>query len=155
MATRSFISIKHKDNTYSGVYCHWDGSPDWNGKILKEDYQARSKVVDLIDGGDMSSLKTKQTWDSQPVYEVDENGEQTFTTVKDENGLSVYTNERDPQPLYYHERGETDDDTIYPKHFKTYQQLYKYASGCCCEFIYTFDDTVGEDQPWWSFCGVN
>jgi len=59
MGTRSFITIKHKDNTYSGVYCHWDGYPEWNGEILKKDYQARSKVVDLIDGGDMSSLTSK------------------------------------------------------------------------------------------------
>ena len=137
MGTRSFITIKHKDNTYSGVYCHWNGYPDWNGKILTKDYQARSKVVDLIDGGDMSCLKTNQTWDST----LDENDN--------------YTNTREEQPLYYYERGETDDNTVYPKHFKTHQQMYKYAKNCCCEYIYTFDDTVGEDQPWWSFCGVN
>lgn len=133
MGTRSFISIKHKDNTYSGVYCHWDGSPDHNGKILKEDYQARSKVVDLIDGGDMSSLKTNTTWDS---------------TFKEDS----YTNTREAQPLYYYERGDEDVD---PKHFKTYKQMYKYAKDCWCEFIYTFDDTVGVDQPSWSYCGVN
>lgn len=137
MGTRSFITIKHKDNTYSGVYCHWNGYPDWNGKILTKDYQARSKVVDLIDGGDMSSLKTNQTWSST----LDENDN--------------YTNTREEQPLYYYERGETDDDTVYPKHFKTHQQMYKYAKNCCCEYIYTFDDTVGEDQPWWSYCGVD
>jgi hypothetical protein len=136
MGTRSFISIKHKDNTYSGVYCHWDGYPEWNGKILKEDYQARSKVVDLIDGGDISSLKTKTTWDS--------------AFVNDE-----YNNTREEQPLYYYERGETDENIIYPKHFKNYQQMYKYAKNSDCDFIYIFDDTVGEDQPWWSFCGVN
>jgi len=136
MGTRSFITIKHKDNTYSGVYCHWDGSPDHNGKILRDDYQARSKVVDLIDGGDMSSLKTKTTWES---------------SFQDDD----YDNTREEQPLYYYERGETDEHTIYPKHFKTHQQMYKYAKNCCCEFIYTFDDTVGVDQPWWSFCGVN
>jgi len=137
MGTRSFITIKHKDNTYSGVYCHWDGYPDWNGKILTKDYQARSKVVDLIDGGDMSSLKTNQTWSS---------------TLDDNNN---YTNTREEQPLYYYERGETDDNTVYPKHFKTHQQMYKYAKDCNCEYIYTFDDTVGKDQPWWSYCGVD
>lgn len=137
MGTRSFISIKHQDNTYSGVYCHWDGYPDWNGKILTKDYQARSKVVDLIDGGDMSSLKTKTTWES--------------TLIDGDN----YTNTREEQPLYYHERGETNENMIYPKHFKNYQQMYKYAMNCGCEYIYTFDDTVGEDQPWWSYCGVN
>ena len=136
MGTRSFITIKHKDNTYSGVYCHWDGSVEHNGKILKEDYQARSKVVDLIDGGDMSSLKTNTTWES---------------TFKEDS----YTNTREEQPLYYYERGDTDEDSVYPKHFKTHQQMYKYAKGCDCEYIYTFDDTVGVDQPWWSYCGVN
>ena len=136
MGTRSFITIKHKDNTYSGVYCHWDGYVEHNGKILKEDYQARSKVVDLIDGGDMSSLKTNTTWES---------------TFKQD----AYTNTREEQPLYYFERGETDEDIIYPKHFTNHQKMYKYAKNCGCEFIYTFDDTVGEDQPWWSFCGVN
>jgi hypothetical protein len=136
MGTRSFITIKHKDNTYSGVYCHWDGSVEHNGKILKEDYQARSKVVDLIDGGDMSSFKTNTTWES---------------TFKED----AYTNTREEQPLYYYERGDIDDDSVYPKHFKNHQQMYKYAKNCGCEYIYTFDDTVGEDQPWWSFCGVN
>jgi hypothetical protein len=149
MGTRSFITIKHKDNTYSGVYCHWDGYPEWNGEILKKDYQARSKVVDLIDGGDISSLKTTSTWDSELMK--DENG----NYINNEDGTHKYTNTRDAQPLYYYERGETDEGTIYPKHFKTHQQMYKYAKDCCCEFIYTFDDTVGEDQPWWSFCGVN
>ena len=136
MGTHSFNTIKHKDNTYSGVYCHWDGSVEHNGKILKEDYQARSKVVDLIDGGDMSSLKTNTTWES---------------TFKEDS----YTNTREEQPLYYYERGDTDEDSVYPKHFKNHQQMYKYAKNCGCEFIYTFDDTVGVDQPWWSYCGVN
>jgi len=151
MATRSLIAIKHKDNTYSGVYCHWDGYVEHNGKILKEDYQDRAKVVELIDGGDISSLKTNQTWDSKPVYEVDENGEETFTTVKDETGMSVYSNTREPQPLYYYERGDADVD---PKHFKNHQKMYKYAKDCGCEFLYTFDDSE-VDQPKWSYCGVN
>ncbi len=132
MGTRSFITIKHKDNTYSGVYCHWDGSVEHNGKILKEDYQARSKVVDLIDGGDMSSLKTNTTWES---------------TFKED----AYTNTRESQPLYYYERGDEDVD---PKHFKNHQQMYKYAKNCGCEFLYTFDDSE-VDQPKWSYCGVN
>lgn len=131
MGTRSFISIKHKDNTYSGVYCHWDGYPEHNGKILLEDYQDRAKVVDLIDGGDISSLKTNTTWES---------------TFKDDS----YTNTRESQPLYYSERG---DDDVDPRHFKTYKQMCKYAKGCGCEFLYIFDDSV-EDQPKWSFCGV-
>jgi hypothetical protein len=132
MATRSFISIKHKDNTYSGVYCHWDGYVENNGKILKEDYQDRVKVVELIDGGDISSLKTQTTWES---------------TYKDDS----YTNTREPQPLYYYERGDQDVD---PKHFKTHQKMYKYAKDCGCEFLYTYDDSE-VDQPKWSYCGIN
>ena len=132
MATRSFISIKHKDNTYSGVYCHWDGYVENNGKILKEDYQDRTNVVELIDGGDISSLKTNTTWES---------------TYKDDN----YTNTREPQPLYYYERGDEDVD---PKHFKTHKQMYKYAKDCGCEFLYTYEDSE-VDQPKWSYCGIN
>jgi len=148
MATRGFISIKHKDNTYSGVYLHWDSYPDFAGNILKKDYQARSKVIDLIDGGDISSLKTTQTWDS--ILMKDENGDH----IKNEDGTNKYSNTREEQPLYYHERGETDEDIIYPKHFKNHQQLYKYAKESGCEYLYTFDD-VELEQPFWSFCGVN
>jgi hypothetical protein len=79
MATRSRIGIELSDHSVLSVYCHWDGYPDHNGKILMEDYQNREDVQDLIDGGGISSLRTTEDWNQ---------------------------NERDSQPLYYTERGE-------------------------------------------------
>lgn len=63
MSTRSYIVIerKKKDGTkwYEGIYCHHDGYPSWNGRILQENYQDRKLVEELIRLGDMSSLKEK------------------------------------------------------------------------------------------------
>ena len=73
MGTRSFITIKHKDNTYSGVYCHWDGYPEWLGRILKTHYNGKSLVSELIDGGDMSSCWTDERWDDSGVVGVSNN----------------------------------------------------------------------------------
>lgn len=67
MATRSFIALKHSDDTFSGVYCHWDGYPEHNGKVLRDEYTDRNKIVDLLDGGDISSLKTDHDWDRNPM----------------------------------------------------------------------------------------
>jgi hypothetical protein len=56
MSTRSTIGIENEDGTVSSVYCHWDGYPSYNGKILVDHYQDRKKVKSLIDLGDISSL---------------------------------------------------------------------------------------------------
>ena len=57
MATRSMIAIEKRVGVYDSCYCHFDGYPTHNGKILKENYNNEQLVVDLIAGGDMSALK--------------------------------------------------------------------------------------------------
>jgi hypothetical protein len=56
MSTRSAIIIENEDGTAEGIYCHSDGYPGWNGKILLEHYQDEAKVRALIALGDISSL---------------------------------------------------------------------------------------------------
>lgn len=56
MATRSRIGIENEDGTVSSVYCHWDGYPDNNGKILLSNYTDREKAEELIALGSISSL---------------------------------------------------------------------------------------------------
>jgi hypothetical protein len=57
MATRSTIWIKNDDNeTYDGIYCHWDGYLENNGVLLVENYQDKDKVRKLIELGSISSL---------------------------------------------------------------------------------------------------
>ena len=56
MGTRSRIGIELPDGKVMSVYCHWDGYPSYNGKILLEHYQNADKVMQLISNGDMSTL---------------------------------------------------------------------------------------------------
>jgi hypothetical protein len=65
MSTRSRIGIQLKNDSILSVYHHWDGYPEWLGRILKTHYNSRDKVAELIDGGDMSTC-----WDenNQPEY---------------------------------------------------------------------------------------
>jgi hypothetical protein len=65
MATRSRIGIQLSDESVLSVYHHWDGYPEWLGRILKTHYNTKDKVAELIDGGDMSTC-----WDeeNQPEY---------------------------------------------------------------------------------------
>jgi hypothetical protein len=55
MATRSRIGIELSDGSILSAYHHWDGYPEWLGRILKTHYNTKDKVAELIDGGDMSS----------------------------------------------------------------------------------------------------
>ena len=89
MATRSRIGIQLKDNSVLSVYHHWDGYPEWLGRILTTHYNSRDKVAELIDGGDMSTCWTNERWGG-----VNEYGGQ----MKEE------TSEYGPQ--YYSQRGE-------------------------------------------------
>ena len=58
MGTRSRIGIQLKDDSILSVYHHWDGYPEWLGRILKTHYNSRDLASELIDGGDMSSCWT-------------------------------------------------------------------------------------------------
>jgi hypothetical protein len=55
MATRSRIGIELADGSILSAYHHWDGYPEWLGRILNTHYNTRDKVAKLIDGGDMSN----------------------------------------------------------------------------------------------------
>jgi hypothetical protein len=56
MATRSRIAIEDQDGSVRSIYCHWDGYPSNNGRILLDNYKTREKVEALIALGSISSL---------------------------------------------------------------------------------------------------
>jgi hypothetical protein len=56
MATRSTIAKVERDGSVTSIYCHWDGYPANNGKLLLENYQDEQVVNDLLAGGSLSSL---------------------------------------------------------------------------------------------------
>ena len=59
MATRSYIAMKIGEDTYKGVYCHYDGYLDYNGLMLYEQYNTKERVEELISLGNISSLHEK------------------------------------------------------------------------------------------------
>lgn len=65
MATRSRIGLELADGSILSAYSHWDGYPEWMGRILRTHYNTKEKVAELIDGGDMSSPWTEDRWNSE------------------------------------------------------------------------------------------
>ncbi len=126
MGTRSRIGIEMADHSVVSVYCHWDGYPEHNGKILVEHYQNRDDVQDLIDGGSMSTLRTRGKWNSSALR--DENGE----WISDAAGYLMYDDDREPQPLYYSERGE-EVEVLH----STFDQFV--SDNCGEEYAYLYD----------------
>lgn len=59
MATRSRISIQNDNGTIDSIYCHWDGYPSYNGRLLLKYYSNEEKIRELIALGNISSLKEK------------------------------------------------------------------------------------------------
>lgn len=115
------------DHTVVSVYCHYEGYVSHNGKILVEHYQNRDDVQELIDGGSMSSLRTRGTWNHDTALR-DENGEY----IHDAAGHLMYENDREPQPQYHSERGEEVE--------VLHTSFDEFVNGNCGEeYAYLFD----------------
>jgi len=56
MSTRSMILMRYPDGKVTSAYCHWDGYPSHNGRILLDHYKTKRKVAKLLSEGDMSYL---------------------------------------------------------------------------------------------------
>ena len=67
MATRSRIGLQLADGAILSVYHHWDGYPQWLGVTLREKFNTREKVAELIDGGDISCCDSDSDWDLNKV----------------------------------------------------------------------------------------
>jgi len=64
MATRARIGLELADGSVLSVYHHWDGYPEWLGRILKTHYNSKELAAELIDGGDMSCAWTDEVFGS-------------------------------------------------------------------------------------------
>ena len=85
MATRSRIGLQLNDEAILSVYHHWDGYPQWLGVTLKNKFNTREKVAELIDGGDISCCDSDTDWDR---------------------------NEVEPHVQYYNDRGEKTEPRL-------------------------------------------
>ena len=116
MATRSRIGIELSDGSILSAYHHWDGYPEWLGRILKTHYNSKDKVAALIDGGDMSSCWT----------------DEKFRTTEGVENKAEYG------PQYYSERGEDtpprldDDLATYLQNGEEFAYVYTQSEGWLC-----------------------
>ncbi len=109
MATRSTIALEFADGTIGQVYCHWDGYLSHNGKMLMEYYSNPFILRDLIDLGDISSLRPS-IGTKHPFSQFD-NGMST------EEFNALY---QDMTTFYGRDRGENNTKVRY---FKDYEHF--------------------------------
>jgi hypothetical protein len=57
MGTRSNIAYQKPNGKVVVMYCHYDGYPEYNGKILYNHYNHHKKAIALVDNGYQSGLK--------------------------------------------------------------------------------------------------
>jgi len=67
MATRSRIGLRLADDSILSVYHHWDGYPQWLGVTLRDKFNTKEKVAELIDGGDISCCDSDTNWNLEKV----------------------------------------------------------------------------------------
>ena len=109
MSTNARIGLLQEDLTVKSVYHHWDGYPEWLGVTLKEQYNTREKIAELLDGGNLSSCYSDNEYDFEKQEYV----------------------KRDPQPTYY------GGDSEAPHHNVSFQRFLD-DTNAGEEFLYIF-----------------
>lgn len=56
MSTNSLIAVQNENDSYSVVWCHFDGYLKWNGQKLLDHYSDWSKVIELVSMGGIHLL---------------------------------------------------------------------------------------------------
>jgi len=117
MATRSNIGIVNGDGSVTGIYCHWDGYPENNGKLLLKHYNNSGIVNELMDLGNLSYL-------DKNLYCEDNN--HSFNNPAP--GVCV---------AYGRDRGEKNADS---KSFTNISEFEKYANRTTADYQYLFNN---------------
>lgn len=114
MGTRSYIAQQTATGIIA-VYCHWDGYPSHNGRILRDHYSNTEKLAQLIAHGDMSILGPEIG--SQHEFRACPDGECTF---------------------FHRDRGDKWEH-VKPQTCMTIRTLLKRAERCGAEYVYLHD----------------
>ena len=133
MATRSRIGIELKDGSILSAYHHWDGYPQWLGRILQTHYNTKEKVSALIDGGDMSSCWTNERWGGVNEY----GGQMKEETA--EYGAQYYSQRgEDTPPRYDNDMEEFFSDN------EEYSYIFRNGNWFAYD-MHQFEDTVAPE----------
>ena len=114
MATRSVIA-KLDNKGAKAIYCHSDGYLEHVGRVLDGHYRDESKVDELLEHGDVSSLNEnigeKLPFDDYKLFA-----------------------EKEQCRFYHRDRGEKLRIEI----LTSEKDILDYASSCCAEYVYMF-----------------
>jgi len=125
MATRSNVAIVNEDKSITSIYCHWDGYPEYVGKILLYNYKSTNIVNELLKLGNLSQL-------CENIHPTE-----SHTFDKPQTNVCV---------AYGRERGEKDQEAIV---FEDLAEFEDSAKNSWADYQYLFDDGK------WSYRNVN
>ena len=125
MATRSNIGIVNEDGSITGIYCHFDGYPEYVGKILLNHYTDVDWIHMLMDLGDLSILSEN----------MNPTGPHSFNNPQ--KGVCV---------AYGRDRGETGTNS---RTFEDMGEFENSASNTWADYQYLFNNGV------WRYRNVN
>ena len=117
MATRSNIGIVNDNGSVTGIYCHWDGYPENNGKLLLKHYTDSERINGLMSLGSLSYLAENLYSDKKA---------HSFRNPVD--GVCV---------AYGRDRGEKNADS---KSFTNISEFEKYANRTTADYQYLFNN---------------
>jgi hypothetical protein len=116
MATRSNIGIVNDDGSVTGIYCHWDGYPEHNGKLLLKHYTDSERINGLMSLGSLSIL-------AENLYSTD-----IHTFNNPQEGVCV---------AYGRDRGEKNADS---KSFTNISEFEKFMDRTTADYQYLFNN---------------
>ena len=125
MATRSNVGIVNEDKSITSIYIHWDGYPEYVGKLLLNHYNNDDIVNGLMNLGNLSILAENV------------NPTESHTFDKPQDGVCV---------AYGRERGEKSQEAIV---FEDLGEFEDSASNSWADYQYLFDNGK------WSYRNVN
>ncbi len=135
MSTRSHIARENTDGSFDSIYCHWDGYPSHNGKLLLEHFQEPAKLAQLLALGDLSSLEPEIG--SKHSFDTRVEGQCT---------------------AYGRDRGEKGTES---KHYKTAASFARMLKQAWTEWVYIYRVTDGKwyftnnpSPTWFKCCGT-
>ena len=113
MATRSIIAKTQPSGKIKASYCHFDGYPEYNGKILASYYTDKKKINALLAEGEISvlghNIGKKIDFDDYQLchalnqcrfYHRDRGEKLRKNTVRDASELEEYANDCNAEFVY-------------------------------------------------------
>ena len=126
MATRSNIGIVNEDGSITGIYCHYDGYPEYVGKMLLNHYTTSDIVNGLMNLGDLSIL-SESLYSTTGINLYSDNNRHTFDNPQ--KGVCV---------AYGRDRGEQNVDSVIYEDLGQYEDM---AADTLAEYQYLFEDS--------------